>query len=76
MHNYHSVHFSTIIPNSEYGNVIPEIAESSLHSEVQCVLTQQHVCLRQTAVEGNMWLGSDQDLTPSGKTGATNEIRG
>lgn len=52
-----------------YYSEVPEIAEAGPHPEVQCAPTHAHMGLKQTAVAGNMWLGSDQDGTPSGKTG-------
>lgn len=53
-----------------YHSEVPGIAEAGSHPVVQCRPTHAHASLRQTAVAGNMWLGSDQDGTPSGKTGA------
>lgn len=55
---------------------IPGIAEAGLHQVVQCGRTLAHVGLSQTAVVGNIWLGSDQDGTPSGKTVCKHEITG
>lgn len=58
-----------------YYSKVPGIAEAVRHPVVRCGLTRAHVGLRQTAVEGSTWLGSDQDGTPSGKTGITMKLQ-
>lgn len=53
----------------------PGIAEAGHHPVVQCGLKLAHVGLSQTTVVGNIWLGSHQDGTPSGRTGANIKLQ-
>lgn len=52
-----------------YCEVVPEIVEAGPHPAYPCWQTRTHEGLRQIAVVGNTWLGSDQDGTLLGKTG-------
>lgn len=52
----------------------PGIAGAGHHPVVQCGLILAHVGLSQTAVVGNIQLGSDLDGTPSGRTGANMKL--